>query len=68
MFDFPAHDAQIVVKAFVGRAARTCEPRAYRSLFVKARCVRLDTKERDEIFVSLDAKRTRCFERAPQPR
>jgi len=67
MLDFPAHDAQVVMKSFVSRTARTREPRAYRGLLVKARCVCLDTKKRDQIFVSLDAKRTRSFECPPQP-
>ena len=67
MLDFPAHDAQVVMKSFVSRTARTREPRAYRGLLVKARCVCLDTKKRDQIFVSLDAKRARSFECPPQP-
>lgn len=67
MLDFPAHDAQVVMKAFVSRTARTREPRAYRRLLVKAGRIRLDTKERGQIFIALDAKRTRCFECPPQP-
>lgn len=68
MFDLPAHDAHIVVKPFVRRAARTRQPRAYCGLFVKARRIRLDAKKRDEILVTLDARFARRLERAPQPR
>lgn len=68
MFDFPAHDAQIVVKPFVGRPARTGHPCVYRWLLVKARRVRFDAKERDKILIALDPKLACRLERPPQPR
>lgn len=56
MFDAPFDDAKVIVKAFVGRAAGTSQPRARGRLFVKLRSVCLDSKERGDIFVGLDAE------------
>jgi len=65
MFDLPTHDAQIVVKSFVCRAARTCQPSAYRRLLIEAGRVSLDSKEPNQILIELNAECPRRFERLP---
>lgn len=67
MLDFPTHHTQIIMKPFIGRAARTGQPCTYRRLLVKVRGIGLDTKERNQIFIALDAKLACGLERLPQP-
>nr|WP_229656150.1 hypothetical protein [Burkholderia pseudomallei] len=57
MFDTPFDDAQIVMKARVGRAAGAHEPSLRRGFLVEARRVRFEPQERDDVLVPLDAER-----------
>ncbi len=56
MFDAPFDDAKVIVKALVGRASGTSQPRARGRLFVKLRTVCLDSKDRRDVLVGPNAE------------
>lgn len=68
MFDAPFHDAEVVVKAFVGRSSGTSEPCTCRRLRVETRGVRFDVKKRFDVLVGVDAELSRGNVCAPEPR
>lgn len=66
MFNAPFDDAKIIVKAFVGRASGAGQPRACSRLFVKLRSVCLDSEERCDVLVGLNAEPASRDVRVPE--